>query len=133
LRTVFDNNVAVSSVISPWSSSARALEKAIEQDTVLVSAQTMRELEEVIKRVKFDRYAKLSSRRALLRRLAERGEAVVIGVSIRACRDPQDNMILELAVSGKADCIVTRDKDLLVLDPFQDIRIVTPEAFLEMP
>ena len=42
-------------------------------------------------------------------------------------------MILELAVSGRADCIVTRDKDLLVLDPFRGIRIVTPEAFLEMP
>ena len=41
-----------------------------------------------------------------------------------------DNMVLELAVSGGADFIVTGDQDLLVLDPFQGIRIVTPEAFL---
>jgi predicted nucleic acid-binding protein len=50
--------------------------------------------------------------------------------TIRVCRDPKDNMLLELAVSGKADVIVTGDTDLLVLNPFKNIAILQPVAFL---
>jgi len=39
--------------------------------------------------------------------------------------------LLEIAIIGKADCIVTGDQDLLVLDPFRGVRILTSAAFLE--
>jgi predicted nucleic acid-binding protein len=48
---------------------------------------------------------------------------------IVVCRDVKDNKFLELAVSGNADIIITGDQDLLVLNPFQDIKITTPENF----
>ena len=53
---------------------------------------------------------------------------------IDVCRDPKDNMILELAVAvaGKADFIITGDKDLKVLNPFQKIQIISPAEFLQM-
>ena len=51
--------------------------------------------------------------------------------SIRICRDPKDDKILELAISGNADCIVTGDDDLLVLNPFREVAIVTPADFLQ--
>ena len=41
-------------------------------------------------------------------------------------------MILELAVAGNADFIITGDQDLLVLNPFRDIKIVNPVDFLEI-
>jgi len=41
-----------------------------------------------------------------------------------------DDIVLECALSGNADFVVTGDKDLLVLDPFRGIRIVSPVAFL---
>ncbi len=41
---------------------------------------------------------------------------------ITDCRDAKDNEFLELAVSGKADCIISGDDDLLVLDPFRGIK-----------
>ena len=49
---------------------------------------------------------------------------------IRASRDPKDDKFLEAAVNGRADVIVTGDKDLLDLDPFRGIAIVTPAAYL---
>ena len=49
---------------------------------------------------------------------------------IDVCRDSKDNMILELAVAGKADFIITGDKDLKVLNPFQQIQIISPADFL---
>ena len=49
---------------------------------------------------------------------------------IAACRDPKDDKFLELAVSGRADLIVSGDQDMLALNPFRGISIVTPAAFV---
>jgi predicted nucleic acid-binding protein len=49
-----------------------------------------------------------------------------------ACRDPKDDKVLSLAVSGRATHLITGDADLLVLDPFEADRIVTPRRFLEI-
>lgn len=48
----------------------------------------------------------------------------------RICRDPDDDAILALAATVPADCIVTGDNDLLVLDPFGKIEIVSPASFI---
>ena len=45
------------------------------------------------------------------------------------CRDPDDVKILGLAIAAHADCIVTGDKDLLILEKFQGIPILTPRSF----
>jgi predicted nucleic acid-binding protein len=50
--------------------------------------------------------------------------------SIQACRDPKDDKFLELAVNGHANALVTGDADLLVLNPFREIPILTPSQFL---
>ena len=46
--------------------------------------------------------------------------------------DPDDNKILECAVAGNADYIVTNDKHLLKLGQFENIRILTPDDFLKL-
>lgn len=50
--------------------------------------------------------------------------------AVRACRDPKDDKFLELAVNGRADLIVTGDRDLLDLNPFRDIPIIAPAEYL---
>ena len=47
------------------------------------------------------------------------------------CRDPTDDKFLDLAVNGRADLILTGDKDLLVLNPFRGIPIVAPSTFVQ--
>jgi putative PIN family toxin of toxin-antitoxin system len=47
-------------------------------------------------------------------------------------RDPNDDMILACAVAAAAEYVVTRDLDLLSLDTYAGIAIVTPEAFLAL-
>ena len=49
---------------------------------------------------------------------------------IKACLDPKDNKFLELAVNGPAEVIITGDKDLLILHPYQSIPIITPAHYL---
>lgn len=51
--------------------------------------------------------------------------------TVTACDDPDDNMFLEAAVEGNADCIVTGDKrHLLPMKMFRGIEIITPGDFL---
>ncbi len=57
-------------------------------------------------------------------------ELVEIKELITICRDPKDDKFLELAISGKADFIITGDQDLLILNPFRDIEIITANEFL---
>jgi len=52
-------------------------------------------------------------------------------VAVDVVRDPKDNHIIACALAAKADCIVTRDKDLLVLKEHSRIRIMTPEEFIQ--
>jgi predicted nucleic acid-binding protein len=54
---------------------------------------------------------------------------VSITERITACRDPRDDKFLELAMGGHADVIVSGDADLLALDTFRNIPIITPAAF----
>ena len=56
-------------------------------------------------------------------------ELVTITERVTGCRDPDDDKFLELAVNGRADVTVSGDDDLLILDTFRGIPIITPAAF----
>ena len=81
---------------------------------------------------KFDPYITPEVRHSFLSVFINEARVIEIKEKIQACRDPKDNMILELAVSGQADYIITGDKDLLALNPFRKIQILTPAEFLKL-
>ncbi len=62
--------------------------------------------------------------------LMRSAELVSVTERVVACRDPTDDKFLEQAVSGRADLILTGDKDLVVRHPFRGIPIVTPVTFV---
>lgn len=45
--------------------------------------------------------------------------------------DVPDNRVLEAAMEGECDCIITGDADLLRLGSYREIRIMTPDEFLQ--
>jgi predicted nucleic acid-binding protein len=57
-------------------------------------------------------------------------ELVPVDSVITECRDPKDNKFLELAVDAQVDYLVSGDKDLLVLDPFRGIPVLSAQDFL---
>ena len=129
-RIVVDTNALVSRLLLPDSVPARAVHKAVTEARLLVSDATLMELADVLSRAKLDPYVSIADRQQFLRLLGRISEMVPVVHTIRACRDPRDDKFLELAVNGEADIIVTGDDDLLVLNPFRDIPIVTPAAYL---
>lgn len=130
-RFVVDTNLVVSAVLLPQSTARQALDKARSQGKVLLSRALLEELDTVFRRSKFNKYITEQERLKFLTALAAEAEQVDILDTIQAARDPKDDKILELAVNGKAILIITGDQDLLVLNPFQTIEIITPRAFID--
>jgi uncharacterized protein len=132
MRTVIDTGVAVSAVLLPRSVPRRAFDAASSQSQLLVSAATIAELDDVLRRPKFNEYVSEVQRLEFLATLIERAEAINVFDVVTECRDPDDDKFLELAISGKATHIVTGDTDLLALHPFRGIAILRPQAFLDL-
>ena len=99
---------------------------------LVYSEETMAEWVDVFTRSKFDKYISLEDRLNVIAVFETRSQLIQITQQIIACRDPKDDKILSLAVTANASCIITGDKDLLVLHPFQNIAIVTPAGFLQV-
>ena len=129
---VFDTNALISALLLKNSVSRLAFDKVVANGRLLISLETIDELNDVLKRSKFDKYVTEKERRQFVATLVRDAELVTITQEIAICRDPKDDKILELAISGEADCIVSGDKDLLSLHPFRGIPIVRPDAFLNL-
>ena len=130
-RFVFDANVIVSAFLFKTSPPRLALETAKNQGIIILSEMVIDELSNVLSRSKFDRYLAKSIRQELLETLVEASLLVQPSESIDECRDPKDNKYLELAISGHAESLITGDEDLLVLNPFRNIKIITVLEFLD--
>lgn len=129
-RCVFDTNVLVSALLFDTSKPAQAFFAALRDGEVLLSADVISEVSEVLGREKFRRYVTEDERERFLRSLLQEAKLIEIEEKVQACRDPKDDKFLELAVNGSADCIVSGDDDLLTLNPFRDVEIITPSKFL---
>ena len=129
-RVVIDTNVLISAALMDDSLPARARNHALRHGRLIATEATIREFVDRIQSSKFDAYVSQEARLALARGFEKVVDLVLVNQVIRACRDPRDDKFLEAAVNGRADAIITGDKDLLVLDPFAGIRILTPAGYL---
>ena len=99
---------------------------------LLFSDETLAELRDRILGSKFERYMGRESRAAFVALAAAVAEWAPIAGANLGCRDPADDKILETALVGDADHLVTGDGDLLAMSPFHGIPIVTPARFPEL-
>lgn len=136
MRVVIDTNVLVSAVIRPQGIPGEVLHQLRERRfELLMSRATLDELVNVLFRPRLRTKYRLTDNtlRPILKLLFLRSVMLQPQEKVTVCRDPKDDVYLELAIAGKADYIVTGDTDLLVLHPFRNIPIVTPAAFLTVP
>ncbi|MEO6844130.1 MAG: putative toxin-antitoxin system toxin component, PIN family [Ginsengibacter sp.] len=127
---VIDTNTLVSSFLFRKSNPRRSFETVIKNGKVCSSDKTYNELSEVLLRSKFDKYISSEEKLLALKQFKELAVFVEISETITDCRDPKDNKFLELAISANASCIITGDKDLLILNPFRGIPILNAADFL---
>lgn len=131
-KFVFDTNTFISAALIEGSVNDLALDKAFKTGKVIVSEATFAELTEVLFRKKFDKYLTDERRLQILQKLERDTVICEVNITLSDCSDPKDNKFLELAVAANAFCIVTGDKDLLVMNPFRNIAILSSADFLKI-
>ena len=132
IRAVLDPNVLVSALISPEGVPARILSASEEERyQLVVSERLIVELEDVLMREKFRRYATVDEAGAHVRRVREVGALADEGNNIGAFSpDPKDDYLVALARSAGADLLVSGDPHLTRLENPQP-PVLTPREFLD--
>jgi len=125
-RVVLDTNVLVSAIISDGKSRELLKKGIAKQYSLVLSDLIIKELIDVMRRPKFD-ISEDELQRTILA-LIRTAEVVNVKTKIKAVKeDPKDDMIIETAIDGCADIIVTGDSHLLSLTTFKGIKIITVE------
>lgn len=129
IRAVLDTNVWLSGLL--WKGAPNSvLRRGTRGLFVVITSQSI--IDEVAEKlVKKFRYPDIKTHRLI--RFIER-TSVMTQPSHRldvVTRDPTDNKIIECAVAGKADYVVTGDRDLLDIQRYRSIEIITPSTFLK--
>ena len=130
MKVVFDTNILVSALVFPGGRAEAALLRIIEEkDRLLVSRPLVTELLDVLAR-KFERDAEE------LARIAVFIDSVSLTVRprrrLRVLKDEPDNRVLECAVAGKAEAIITGDKALLELRAYSGVSVLSLRDYLDM-
>lgn len=129
MRVVFDTNIFISAFIIPGGMAERAVLRIIEgRDELVISSDIIKEVLSVLS-LKFGRDREALSHVAVI--LSDMGEWVEPKQTVRVLKDDPDNRILECASFGKADIIVTGDKEMLRLGEFNQVKIVSLRNYLE--
>lgn len=128
MRVVFDSNIFISALVIPGGQAEQAILKITEEkDILFISKEIISEVLIVLSQ-KFSRDSEELSRVALY--LAELSRLVQPKEKIHILSDEPDNRVLECAIAGKADIIVTGDKAILRLKEYQGIKIISLREYL---
>jgi uncharacterized protein len=128
MKVVIDTNIWISYLLGSLlqGMDEKILSKEIK---VVVSEEMLKEISEVSSRPKFKNIFTAKRIKELFSLLDSYAIVVSPSQKVNVCRDGKDNFLLEVALEGETDYLVTGDEDLLVLDPFHNTKIVKPKDF----
>jgi len=129
LRVVFDTNILVSALVFPGGRGEEALHRIVEErDELVLSKPILDELLGILGR-KFAREAEELAHAAVF--LSELALMVKPRRRLHVVKDEPDNRILECAIAGRADAVVTGDRALLKLHEYRGVRILSLREYLD--
>jgi putative PIN family toxin of toxin-antitoxin system len=143
VRVVVDTNITVSAALNPRGFPAKVVEAFITGRFQLVSSEPMlAELADILARPRVARRLErngftAADRAAFVALVRAKAELVPVSGEVELCRDPDDNAIIETALRGHVDVLVSRDEDMTrgweVITPLEraGIRVLTVARFLE--
>ncbi len=128
---VLDTNIIVSALITPFGNAAKILDMVIGRDlNLLYDDRILSEYREVLLRKKFG-FAE-NDVDILLEYIETEGLRITSTISNEPLLDKDDIPFLEVAMSGKADALVTGNKRHFKVKSVKDLKILSPEEFLKL-
>lgn len=126
MRLVLDTNVLIAAFVARGTCH-ELLEHCERSHEMVGSGFILQELESKLLRKFKVPPERAAAAVALVRSQMELVEPAALDAPV--CRDPDDDWVLATALAGGCECIVTGDKDLLALQTFAGIRILSPASF----
>lgn len=130
-NVVFDASTLVGALLKKNSLPEAALLLARSHDSICLPPAVEAEIRQVFHRPKFQKYLANGRIEQILAVLTTAALHFVPTEAVTDCRDRKDNKYLELALAAGAATIIASDEDLLVLDPWRGVRILTPAAYVD--
>jgi putative PIN family toxin of toxin-antitoxin system len=133
MRVVVDTNILIRALIKPSGTVGPILRRLAQAEFEMVYSRAMFEelLEKLaLPRLKNKYHITDDVIADLVALLTLRAKLVAPDVTVTVCRDPEDNMVIEAALAGRAECIVTGDDDLLTLHQYEGIDFIAPREFI---
>jgi uncharacterized protein len=131
LRVILDTNILISFLIT---NQYRKLDNFIlsGQIALLFSDELLEEFVSAALRPKFSRFFTKNDIENLIDFFLESGSLIKINSDVHLCRDDKDNFLLNLALDGKADYLITGDHDLLDLKKIGEVSIISINDFINI-
>jgi len=132
LKVVLDTNVLISALLFQGELSKLLLPLKKGAYILLFSEDTLSEL---IKVLHYPKFALTEQEIDYILQFEILPYSKIIEITFKIdekiCKDKDDQKFLELAISGKADYLVSGDADLLELKEFKTVKILSPAEFLK--
>ena len=134
MNVVFDTVVFVRSLINPHGRWGRAVFDQVDSYTLFLSKPILAEILDVLSRPELTRKFRSLRGMDMARVIEILGQAQAVDVEAipKASRDPKDDKFLATARAAGAEYLVSEDKDLLVLEEYEGVKIVDTLIFLRI-
>ena len=135
MRVVLDTVIFVRALINPRGRWGRLLFDLSDGYVIVLSPEIIKEILAVFYRANLrERFPAMAEPPRLERvlRILEQAEVVEPVERVSVCRDPNDDKFFECALAGKADCIVSEDRDILAVGEHRGVKTVTAEEFMAL-
>ncbi|MFH1458549.1 MAG: putative toxin-antitoxin system toxin component, PIN family [Candidatus Omnitrophota bacterium] len=131
IKVILDTNVLISSLF--WKGSSRHIvDLAIASK---IKSVTSPEIMEEVEAVLYEDFPQVPYEKIewIIRDILSYSQLIIPRrVTVKRLRDSKDTKIIACALNAKAEYIVTGDKDLLALEKYAEVRILTPKTFLDL-
>jgi putative PIN family toxin of toxin-antitoxin system len=136
MKAVFDTNIWLSAIF--WSGEANKLIEKAESGNIelIITKEILNEMIDVLnKESKFQRFLENRQKKTedIIRTILSFSTLIKSKIKLNVIKEHQkDNIILEAAIDGKADYIISYDNHILNMLEFREIKILSPQEFLRM-
>ena len=130
IRIVVDTNWWISLLINRYDSQLTSI--LLRTDVVIcASDELVDEIFATLRYPKLEKYLKPQIVKEFMAFFPQAVELTKVNSKINVCRDAKDNFLLSLSKDANADFLITGDKDLLVLEQFENTIILTLSDFID--
>ena len=135
MRAVLDTVVFVRALINPKGRWGRLLFQLSDRYVIVLSPDIITEIVSVLYRPALrERFPQMAEPPQLdkVLRLFEQAEVVEPAEDVSVCRDPNDDKFFACALAGRAQYIITEDKDMLDVGEYRDVRAISAAEFIAL-